>query len=783
MIPKQLQSNQFRFMKINDGKEAIEKSWQKFNNYLYNDIKFLKYLEENKKYGVVCGKGNLLVIDFDSQELQDSLADSFPETFTTKSAGKGLYHLYYIADTCETFRINNIENKRISDVQGEGTYIVGPNTILSSGKKYEIVKDIEISKISIETVKKIFAPYISMEKIRKQVDKEIKDIETKSIMEKLKVPDILTRWGISINKNPTDCPFHTSIGGKCLSFTDTLWHCFHCGKGGTIIQLVMIKDDIDYHHAKKQLAEELHIEINDVDLFIPNKEEICENYYKVHPYFYDDIGLFWFWDFESMCYVLKDELDLMNDIKKVAAQKNFNMVANGFWGEMNRALKLIGREHRPREWHKNWIQFNDKIYDIYSGTTHEPSRDYFNVNPIPHNIGADDKTPIIDSLFSEWVGPDHILELKELCFYCMLQDYPIHRLFFLFGQGLNGKGVYLRFLIKLVGLKNVTSSNIKKIMSRPFEPAKLYKKLICQMGETNFQILEETDILKQLSGQDIISAEFKGKDSFDFLNISKIIIATNCLPPTLDNTQGWYRRIKIIDFPNQFKEGNDPLLRIPEYEYDNFCKQLMTIGRELLERGIFTNDGTIGKRQQEYELRANPLKQFLSIYYDVDNSNKIPFFEISEKFQNYLKERRYRVMDKKEISAMLEKEGYEKRYEHTNHLGKETKWLFIYGLVEKKAVLEQSGSDGSQGSHLLLDLPYGKINIEPTSLTSLTSETGGIPNLFQAIEQLDRGQGADMGDLQALMKCKDKDFEEYVYHARKTGKVFECKSGRLSLLK
>lgn len=788
-IPKQLQSNQFRFIKIANDKSAIEKSWGKVNNYLYNDANFLSYIEENKRYGVVCGIGNLLVIDFDSQDLQDHLTDLFPETFTTKTANKQLYHLYFIADYSETIRVNNIEKKRVADVQGKGTYVVGPNTMLSNGRSYEIVKDVEIARISIDTIRKIFSPWLNIDKIRDKTNIQTKDAEIKSITEKLKVPELLGRYGITTEKNPTECPFHASVGGKCLSFTDTLWYCFHCGKGGSVIQLVMEKEGLDFHHAKKFLAEQLGVKINDVDLFIPNKEEICENYYKVHPFFYDDIGLFWFWDEDAMCYVLKDELDLMNDIKKVAAQKNFSMVNSGFWGEMNRALKLIGRNYKPKEWKQSWIQFRNVIYDIEKGNTFEPSKEYFNVNTIPHNLGSDDKTPIIDQLFTEWVGEEHVLELKELCFFCMVQGYPIHRLFFLFGQGLNGKGVYLRFLVKLVGLKNVCSSNIKKILSRPFEPAKLYKKLICQMGETNFQILEDTDVLKQLSGQDLISAEFKGKDSFDFMNNAKIIIATNCLPPTLDNTQGWFRRVKIIDFPNQFKEGSDPLSRIPEYEYDNFCKQLVMVGYDLLNRGVFTNDGSISHRQQEYEIRSNPLKQFLDINYVPDQYNKIPFFEIAEKFQNYLKERRYRVMDKREISSMLEKEGYEKRYEHVNFNGRDTKWLYIYGLIEKTQEIEEKTPQKSIQEVMevkevtsILISPVRNPDIKPTSMTSMTSRTGPKPNLYQAIKEIDKGKGADMCLLQSVMQCSSSDFEEYLEYALRNGNVFRIGNDRLGVL-
>jgi phage/plasmid-associated DNA primase len=266
------------------------------------------------------------------------------------------------------------------------------------------------------------------------------------------------------------------------------------------------------------------------------------------------------------------------------------------------------------------------------------------------------------------------------------------------------------------------------------------------------------------------------------MNVAKIIIATNCLPPTLDTTQGWYRRIKIIDFPNQFKEGNDPLLRIPNYEYDNFCKQLTQIGADLLARGIFTNDGSITHRQKEYELRSNPMKQFLDLYYEQDNSSRLPFFEIAEKFQNYLQERRYRVMEKKEIGILLEKEGYEKRYEHVKTNERDTKWLFIYGLREKMEKQDKLEAVEAMESVSISVLPRKKTNIESDSIASKTSELTQKLDLYQSIKQLDHGSGADMVDCQKLMACSDKDFDQYLKYAKDTGMVFECRRGFLKLL-
>ena len=55
---------------------------------------------------------------------------------------------------------------------------------------------------------------------------------------------------IDINKNPTRCPFHDSKGGKCFSFNDKVWHCFHCNQSGDAITLYQLIHKTDFKKAK-----------------------------------------------------------------------------------------------------------------------------------------------------------------------------------------------------------------------------------------------------------------------------------------------------------------------------------------------------------------------------------------------------------------------------------------------------------------------------------------------------------------------------------------------------
>jgi phage/plasmid-associated DNA primase len=101
--------------------------------------------------------------------------------------------------------------------------------------------------------------------------------------------------------------------------------------------------------------------------------------------------------------------------------------------------------------------------------------------------------------------------INEIVAYCLLPDYPINRLFCFIGGGMNGKSKFLELIEKFVGKENVCSTELDCLLSSRFEVTRLYKKLVCFMGETNFDEISKTSILKKLTGKDLIGFEYKNK--------------------------------------------------------------------------------------------------------------------------------------------------------------------------------------------------------------------------------------------------------------------------------
>lgn len=408
--------------------------------------------------------------------------------------------------------------------------------------------------------------------------------------------------------------------------------------------------------AKSELLQLAGYDMTSARMF-NDKIAIAEEFYKKQPIYYDKAGLWWLWNFSRNAWEMVDETDLSNMLYN---SMQVNMVDSKTRNEMIQALKQIGRMFKPKELPKTWIQFKDLIFDIKTGEERKATPEYFTINPIAYPLHKDKfiETPTMDRIFEEWVGKEHIKTLYQIIAYCLIPDYPIHRLFCFIGAGLNGKSCFLRLIEKFVGSYNCCSTELDSLISSRFEVTRLHKKLVCMMGETNFNELSKTSILKKLTGQDIIGFEYKNKNPFEERNYAKILISTNNLPETTDKTIGFYRRWMIIDFPNNFSESVDILSLIPEEEYEALAvKCVLMILPDLIKDRKFYNEGTIEYRQKIYEEKSNPFDKFyieeVEEYPDAD----IPKWEFEKRINEWCLTNRFRKLSEHFIAKKMKEKG------------------------------------------------------------------------------------------------------------------------------
>jgi len=760
-IPQQLKRSEFRFFPLQEkSKHPIETSWQEKNNYAFDDKKLLEYLDGGCNYAVLGGCGNLIFIDADCEEIDNIVKANLPETFTINTSRYCKNHYYYITDKkIKGIRLSKDKVGDLGDVRSAGQYVVGPNSIHPSGKIYSVSKDIPIANITEEKIREVFKDYIDS---KSSGFREFPIVTTKRSSDYVRnclMPDFCLNNKLKgeTSKNWKLFPYLVDIlHNREVAQTvyehlakiqghdmDAIkgWYNYamegklakgSCEKMQEYIKRFhpdLLKDTCEkcILYKKQQDIKESNNEYM-VEMFnsFTNYLEIAEKFVKEHPLFYDNAKNWWIWDKENRCYAIKDEIDIMNALD--AKTKNPSVNAK-IKNEIIEALKRIGRKHKPKNFKKTWIQFKDKIVDISNDNIFEATPEYFACNPIPFKMGDYEETPILDRLFKEWVGEKYARTLYEIVAFCLLCDYPIHRVFCFYGSGLNGKGSFMRFLKKFIGVENCASTELDSLLMSRFEVARLHKKLVCMMSETNFEEMSKTSMLKKLTGQDLIGYEYKNKDLFEDMNYSKILISTNNLPPTTDKTIGFYRRWLIIDFPNMFDEGKNIEDSIPDFEFENLAKKSVKILKEVLAYGKFTSEGTIAERAKKYEDLSNPFDKFLIDNIEEDAVMSIGKNEFKKRLESWCKENKFRVISDGTIAMkMKEMKIYDGRKDFYAENGERIRywaWLGVKWRTERKAIISEKNKIDEKVSE-----KYGPFD----ALDEKVSEKGEVDELSKNLK-------------------------------------------------
>jgi putative DNA primase/helicase len=131
-----------------------------------------------------------------------------------------------------------------------------------------------------------------------------------------------------------------------------------------------------------------------------------------------------------------------------------------------------------------------------------------------------------------------------------------------------------------------------------------------------------------LTGADDIPAEFKFRNPFHFKNYAKLIFSANKIPMTPDETDAFFARLKIVNFPNQYlSDKADPYLikkLTTEEEMSGLFSLVVARLPRMLAKGIFGTDSSIEENYTKYIESSDPIRAFFesSIRPDTGNVSK-----------------------------------------------------------------------------------------------------------------------------------------------------------------
>lgn len=124
------------------------------------------------------------------------------------------------------------------------------------------------------------------------------------------------------------------------------------------------------------------------------------------------------------------------------------------------------------------------------------------------------------------------------------------------GKGSNGKSVLLNTIRRLLGplAANLPFSALERGQKSigGFDLAPLAGRRFVSSSETNEGSRIDESRVKALTGGEALTAAFKYENAFEFVPAAKLWVALNHLPRVDDDTDSFWRRVRLIPFARQF---------------------------------------------------------------------------------------------------------------------------------------------------------------------------------------------------------------------------------------
>jgi len=144
--------------------------------------------------------------------------------------------------------------------------------------------------------------------------------------------------------------------------------------------------------------------------------------------------------------------------------------------------------------------------------------------------------------------------VKQVAGYVLTGSIKEQALFFIYGPGGNGKGVFLNTLANIMGdyavqaTMDVLTTSKSGYSGHPTDIAMLAGARLVKLSETEEGRSWKESLVKSLTGGDEITSRFMRTDNFTFLPQFKLIVTSNNRPKILKVDDAMKRRMNIIPF-------------------------------------------------------------------------------------------------------------------------------------------------------------------------------------------------------------------------------------------
>lgn len=248
-----------------------------------------------------------------------------------------------------------------------------------------------------------------------------------------------------------------------------------------------------------------------------------------------------------------------------------------------------------------------------------------------------------------------INEVQKFFGYCLTRETRHEKALLLIGPGGDGKSKLLDILQAMVGEENCSAASMGALEDQ-FYVSMLIDKLVNVSTEVESKAFS-SDIFKAIVSGDRICAAFKQKDPFTFRPWCKLAFSSNKFPRIRDNSDGFFRKIMVVEMNQQFvKTGKDD-----KFLGEKLLAELSGIfawaldGLNLLQEVGFSEPPALKAALLDYRTSNNPVIGFVNECIDIQNQSDdmVQKNIVYRAYKNYCRDSGYRALGKEHFGKEL----------------------------------------------------------------------------------------------------------------------------------
>lgn len=363
-------------------------------------------------------------------------------------------------------------------------------------------------------------------------------------------------------------------------------------------------------------------------------------------------------------------------IRKQARKKGYEWITNS---QINEIISIISdtvgyeqNDYFAAGTHNYKVCIKNGVLDLEKGVLLQHDKKYKFTSKLPLYYDISKKCPLFAKFLRTSLDADPIkvTTVLEMMGHTLIRDNTkISKIFLHVGKGSNGKSILFGILQKMLG-NFYSSKTIHSFSNSSFAGAELIGKhanICADIGSTE---IKETDLLKRASAGDAIDCEEKYKAGFPAIPYATMIFSANELPDIKDESDGFTRRIEVIEWERSFygKEKDIKVTQISNNsdEISGILNMLIPITRYMIQRGELKYQRSLSEIKMLYKLKSDSVYLFAQSELVDGAENMIITTEIYSVFVKFCKTKSFRIINDQSFSRKMKERGYIKERKKVN---------------------------------------------------------------------------------------------------------------------